>query len=186
MDAAPSATAGLPGNHRGSDGLTGVSRRSGNETRNLRTGSVHGVTLGSGASTASMLGEILDRGTDGPTGNGRRSGSEARSLRTASVHGMTLGSDASTASMLGEILARGTDGPTGNGRRSGSETRSLRTASMHGATLGGGTSTTQGNPRGSEAPSRKGTLARGSVLKEPRFPSSNVFFEQRTDPSSFR
>ena len=47
-DAPPSATAGPPGNPRGSDGPTGNGRRSGNETRSLRTASVHGVTLGSG------------------------------------------------------------------------------------------------------------------------------------------
>ena len=120
MDAAPSATAGPPANPRGRDGPTGNARQSGSETRSLRTISGHKVTLGSGASTASMPGRILDRGTDDPTRNGRRSGSETRSLWTASVHGVILGTKTATASMLSEILGRGTsrskDNPRGHDR----------------------------------------------------------------------
>ena len=93
MEAAPSATAGPPGNPRGSDGSTGNGCRSGSETRSLRTT----IAKMDDALSATTGPPGNPHGSDGPTGNARKSGSETRSLWTTSVHGVTLSSGASTA-----------------------------------------------------------------------------------------
>ena len=174
MDAAPPATAGPPGNPHGSDGPTGNARKSGSETRSLWTTSVHGVTLGSGASTASMSEGILGRGTDCPIGNSRRSGSKTRSLRTASVHGVTRGTTKSTVRMLSEILGRGTSRSEEN-LRGRDRSRLLETASVLGGAFGSCTPSSIGNAWGSDGPSRERASVIEPVLEEPRFPSSSFY-----------
>ena len=99
--------------------------------------------------------------------------------------------------MLGEMLGRGTSRSEENLREHdcssllesvsafGEALGGRTSASALGGILGNGTSTSQGNPRGSDGPSRKGALDRESVSEEPRFPSSSFFLEQRHVSSSF-
>ena len=87
--------------------------------------------------------------------------------------------------MLGEICGPGTSEGDLRGR---DRSRLLdgTTAGAPGGALGRVTASF-GNPRGTDGPSGRGALAKGSASEEPEFPSTRFFFlEQRPDPCPSR
>ena len=115
------------------------------------------------------------RGSDRPTGDTCESTSGTRGFRTASMYEATFDTH-----MLGEIC-----GPrTSEGDRREHDSSRLIDGTTAGAPGGelGRVTASFGNPRGTDGPSERGALAKGSTFEEPGFPRQDFFFSSR-DPT---
>ena len=119
------------------------------------------------------------RGSDGPTRDACESTSGTRGFRTASMYEATFDTH-----MLGEICGPRTSEEDLRGRDH-SRLFDGTTAGAPGGALGRVTASF-GNPRGTDGPSGRGAIAKGSAFEEPGFPSTTFFLEQRPDPCSSR
>ena len=119
------------------------------------------------------------RRSDGPMGDACESTSGTRGFRTASMYEATF-----DAHMLGEIFGPRTSKEDIRGRDRSRLSDGTAVGAPEGA-LGRVTASFE-NPRGTDGPSGRGALAKGSAFEEPGFPLTRFFLEQRPDPYSSR
>ena len=119
------------------------------------------------------------RGGDGPTGDACEGTSGTRGFRTASMYEATFDTN-----MLRELCGPRTS-EEGLRGHDGSRLLNGTTAGAPGGALGRVTAPF-GNPRGTDGPSGRGALAKGSAFQEPGFPLTRSFFEQTPNPCSSR